>query len=211
MVDRLGRDRLAALIIGVQRGVIEFDAIESSAEPKSVDRAMSDLPVELQEIATLRLPMSPKEVNDVMPPDVIETLDRVVLFLQSDLEYDPYREGPVEYYVNRVLFAGFIIGIIALITGVVLKSMGLEQHSKTLFMVFACSIGPYVAALALNYFIGLSLAFKHIFCVRVLRRDMSNENESVWPFPSKETLTTEKARSDKSRAAALTPPATSPS
>lgn len=210
MVDRLGRDKLAALIIGVQRGVIEFDTIESSAEPSSADRALRDLPVELYETVTLRLPMSPNEQSNVTPTDVMRTLDRVVLFLQSDLEYEPDVEGPVEYYINRVLFAGLIIGIIALIAGVALKSMGLEQQSQMLLMVFALGVGTYIAAVGLNYVVGLTLALKHIFLVRVLRRDLSNEFDSAWPFRSMDSLTAEKARSLANHAASLTPPTTSP-
>jgi hypothetical protein len=192
MIDRHARNKLADVLgtileangnpaSDVQREV-EFRAI------KSKDRAIRIVYDELSEDFMMRLPAKPNEDADKIPPELERSIDRAILFLQTDHEYEEE-----SYWLDTIANTTFWICLTASFICIpLLNAVNLGWLNLSADTLGTVIIAGFLSAFGLLYAIGvlwLIIAAIHIIRVRIFGQDLTAFRETedeCWPFLSRQ-------------------------
>lgn len=150
--------------------------------PRSKDRAIHGIASEIvAELDSLRVSTQPEPAEQPIPPDVARMMDRAVLFLSTDQPYVHDRWGLGSF----VLLGGFLVGLVLLVVTAVVAEVTGREPASWLMTVGLWMVVPYFGLLMLWGFLSHFVSAIVVFCVRVLRKDLTAYEEAddeYWPF-----------------------------
>lgn len=165
----------------------EYSGLGGAAEffkklPRSRDRAIPGIANEMKaELDNPRVPTRPQPPDEPMPPDVARMIDRAVLFLKTDQPYVHGRWG----WGSFVILGSFFTGLVLLVVTSVVAELTGQNPAPWLVTAGFWLVMPFFGSLMLGMVLSYFGAGVVIFCVRVLRKDLTayeEEDDECWPF-----------------------------
>lgn len=132
-----------------------------------------------------RLPLSPQDDLNHPSPQGREEIRRAIEFLRTDLEYVP----PVEPRVDRFVVICLIVYLSGAIIELISQDRLILPVANPIRFITIAAGAVLLLRLLIAYFAALAIAARHIFRVRVLKREVSDlKTNDLWPFASQEQM-----------------------
>jgi len=192
MIDREARNKLAEELAEKlaklpDRGIDSGPSYQWKV-PKSKDRTVRTIYDQLCQDIAMRLPAKPKEIMNELPPALERSIERSIMFLQSDLDCKEESYW-LDTIVNTVFWSCLAVACFCLPLIGAVELGWLAIPKETLSAAMICGFGIAFGMLFVCHILGLMLCAIHIIRVRIFRQDLTAYQETedeCWPFQTRD-------------------------
>ena len=183
LIDRPARQSLIERLQWIDSGESPIQSLRDHSL-QTDDDAIPEIVIHLLANGD-RLPLSSRDDLNRPSPQGREEIRRAIEFLRTDMEYAP----PVETRVDRFVVICLIVYLSGAIIEIISQDRLILPVANPIRFITIAAGAVLFLRLFIAYFAALAIAARHIFYVRVLKREVSDtKTNDLWPFVSQEQL-----------------------